>query len=131
MLRRLRSPEDLDLGDELILDASSRVSFPGMLLTYTNCLRSLLLQLFLEIGEHLEKLIFNGAPCFRLINPYLEHGSWGRKLFVDFFDMSERRGGWTAPVPLAATNLPLVVVAMVALEVLFLEGAIFDIDEAF
>jgi len=33
-------------------------------------------------------------------------------------------------VPTTATDLPLEVIAVVALEVLFLEGAIFDINEA-
>ena len=44
--------------------------------------------------------------------------------------MSERRLGWTAPVHPAAIDLALEVIATVALEMLFLKGAIFDIDEA-
>ena len=76
MLRGLRSSEDLDLGEELILNASDRISFQGSLLTLTNRLCSLLLQLFLEIGEHLEKLTFSGASRFKLINQHLRHDSW-------------------------------------------------------
>jgi len=91
---------------------------------FTNCLRSLLLQLFLEIGEHLENMTFSGVLCFRLIYPHLGHGSWGREFSVDFFDVNRRKGGWTALVPLAVTTLPLKVAIAVALEVFFLQGAI-------
>ena len=56
MPRGLQSPEDLNVGKELILDAGCRVSFQGSLLAFTDCLRSLLFQLFLEIDEHLDKL---------------------------------------------------------------------------
>jgi len=68
MLGGLRSQEDLNQGEQLILDAGGRVSLQGSLLTSTNRLRSLFFQLFLEISEHLEKLTFGGASCFRLIN---------------------------------------------------------------
>ena len=69
MLGGLRSLEDLNLGEELILEADGHVSLQGSLLTFTNHLDSLLFQLFLKIGEHLETLTFCGASCFRLIIP--------------------------------------------------------------
>ena len=64
-----------NLGEESILDAGSRVSLQGILLTFTNRLRPLLVQLFLEAGEHLEKLTFGGELSLGLIGPCLWHGS--------------------------------------------------------
>jgi len=76
----------------------------------------------------MEKSTFSGASCFRLIIPDLRDGSCGKELFTDFFDV---RGGWTAPMPPAAADLPLKVAVIMGREVLFLEGSISNIDEAF
>ena len=45
-----------------------------------------------------------------MINPHIRHDSWGRDLFIDFFDVSFR------------DDLPLEVTAGVALEMLFWKG---------
>ena len=46
--------------DELILNTGCRVSFESNLLAFTNRLRLLLVQLFLETNGHLEELAFSG-----------------------------------------------------------------------
>ena len=74
------------MGEKLILDASDRVSLQGSLLTFIDHLRLLLVQLFLEAGEHLEKLTFSGEPRFRMVGPHLWFGSWGRVFFTSVFD---------------------------------------------
>ena len=55
---------------------------------FTNHFRSLLIQLFLEAGEHLEKLTFGGELCLRLVSPYFMRVKWGRVLFVNVFNVS-------------------------------------------
>ena len=47
VFERLRSLKDLNLGEKLILDVSDRLSLQGSLLTFTDRLRLLLVQLFL------------------------------------------------------------------------------------
>ena len=86
--------KDLNLGEKLILDVVCCVSLQGSQFTFTNRLRPLLLQLFLEAGKHLEKLIFGRERCLGLIGPLLGHGSWKREVFITFFDVNvweERR----------------------------------------
>jgi len=82
--------EDLHLGEELILDAGCRISLHDSLLAFTNCLSPLLIQLFLEVGEHLEKLTFSEKSCLELVGPHLRHGSSEGVLFTDVCDVNAR-----------------------------------------
>ena len=86
--RGMYSTEDLNLSEELILDADRLVSLQGCLFMFTNRLRMLLIQLFLKAGEYLEDLTFSGEPFLRLVDPHLERGSSGRLLFADVFDVN-------------------------------------------
>ena len=79
----LRSTENLNLDEVLILDMSCHISLQDSLLTFMNRLRPLLIQFFLEVDEHLEKLTSNEEPCHGLVGLLLERGSTGKVLFAD------------------------------------------------
>jgi len=63
--------------------------------------------------------------CFKLIYPHQGHDSRRRKFSIEFFDMmSKSIRELIAQMPPITTDLSLEVAGVVALEVLFLEGAI-------
>jgi len=106
---------------ELILDAGDRVS-PEQSSHFTYRHIPLLVQLFLEAGEHLEKLTFNGEPRLGLVGPHLWRGSWGRVFFAGFFDMNIRVEGRVDSLhALGTTDLSLAVATIAAWEAFLLE----------
>jgi len=84
--RGLRSTEDLNLGEKLILDASHRVSLRAACsrsqIASARCLSNCF------FGEHLEKLTFGGELCLGLVGPHFGLGSLRRALFADIFDVN-------------------------------------------
>ena len=110
---------------------TNRVSLQDRLFSFTNRFRPLLIQLFLKITKHLEKLTFSGDRVSGWIVP-----TSGLVVGKDCPSSASSmrmsgRGGQTVPVPLAAIDLPLAVAAVVAWEAFFFRGAIFDVGEAF
>ena len=86
--RGLRYTDDLDLGEEQVQGMGCHVSLQDNLLTFTNRLHPLLIQLILEASEHLEKLTFSGEPCLGLVAPHFRRVRSRRALFVDVFDVN-------------------------------------------
>jgi len=90
---------------------------------------SLFFQLLLEIGEHLEELIFSEILHFMLIHPYLGH-DW--EFSVGFFDVNAWEGrrvdGLRVP---DVHQFFFRSCCSSSHEGAFLEGAIFDADEVF
>ena len=84
--------KDPNLGEELILDTGYCIYLQGNLLMITNHLRLLLIQLFSEASEHLEKLTFGGELRLELVGPHLGRGGSRKMLFADVFDVNVWEG---------------------------------------